>query len=171
MIDDVTFQNSNTRMKIVVDFQDPGSKAITSWTMVSFTYLVVSRFMNGGYSDIWATVASIDNPSDNTLVEIDQIASSYSLAAAPTGCETYLDPAINHGTTGCTTNAVDASGSQGGMHIVHAYIMGFRYNPSQSSTSYLHAGVLPGSLNVPRDNMEYTDSDIAAPGNTNIVSI
>jgi len=64
-------------MRIVVDFRDPGSGAITSWTMVSFTYIVVSRFLNGAHSDIWATVASISNPADNTLASIDSIAAAY----------------------------------------------------------------------------------------------
>ena len=35
--------------------------------------------------------------------------------------------------------------------------MGFRYNAAQSTTSYLHAGVLPGAYGASRDNMEYTD--------------
>ena len=77
VVDEVVFENQNTRMRIVVDFRDPGSGSITSWTMVSFTYIVVSRFLNGAYTDIWATVASIDNPANNAVASIDQIASSY----------------------------------------------------------------------------------------------
>ena len=85
VVDEVVFENQNSRMRIVVDFRDPGSGAITSWTMVSFTYIVVSRFLNGGYSDIWATVASIDNPADNTLQPIDQVKAAYQndVAAVP----------------------------------------------------------------------------------------
>ena len=47
--------------------------------------------------------------------------------------------------------------------------MGFRYNAAQSTTSYLHAGVLPGQYGVTRDNMEYTD--LIAGANTNVVQI
>ena len=44
-------------MRIVVDFRNPADNVITSWTLVSFNYIVVSRNVNGAYSDIWATVA------------------------------------------------------------------------------------------------------------------
>ena len=36
--------------------------------------------------------------------------------------------------------------------------MGFRFNAAQTTTSYLHAGVLPGDYTANRDNMEYTDA-------------
>ena len=101
VIDEIVFENQNTRMRIVVDFRDPGSGAITSWTMVTFTYIVVSRFLNGGYSDIWATVASIDNPPDNTPQPIDTLGSGY-INAPVGGCQIYVDPDIAHdATAGC----------------------------------------------------------------------
>ena len=78
VIDEVTFENQNSRMRIVVDFRDPGSGSITTWNIVSFTYIVVSRSLNGGYSDIWATVASATSPADNTAVTtIDATAAAY----------------------------------------------------------------------------------------------
>ena len=84
-MDEVVFENQNTRMRIVVDFRDPGSGAITSWTMVSFTYIVVSRFLNGAYTDIWATVASVSNPTNNALMNIDSIAAAYGTDPNPAG--------------------------------------------------------------------------------------
>lgn len=56
IIDKVIFENQNTRMRIVVNFRNPGDGTITTWNLVSFTYIVVSRNLNGDYSDIWATV-------------------------------------------------------------------------------------------------------------------
>jgi hypothetical protein len=49
-------------MRIVVNFRNPGDGSITLWNLVSFTYIVVSRNLNGAYSDIWATVAEITGP-------------------------------------------------------------------------------------------------------------
>ena len=95
VIDEVVFENQNTRMRIVVDFRDPGSGAITVWTMVSFTYIVVSRNMNGAYSDIWATVASFDNPPNDAPAGIDVVGASYQNAPAGT-CQIYADPDIDH---------------------------------------------------------------------------
>ena len=162
VIDDILFENQNTRMKIVVDFRDPGSGAITSWTMVSFTYIVVSRFLNGAYSDIWATVASISNPLDNIPQAIDAIGAAYQVSPNGGGrCEIFEDPNIVHDeANACEGTAVDSTGATGGAHIVHAYIMGFRYNPAQSTTRHLIAGVLPA---YPADfqTMETTDTGAA----------
>jgi hypothetical protein len=57
IIDKVAFENENTRMRVVVNFRNPGDGSITLWTMVSFSYIVVSRNLNGAYSDVWATIA------------------------------------------------------------------------------------------------------------------
>ena len=57
IVDKIAFENENTRMRVVVNFRNPGDGSITLWTMVSFSYIVVSRNLNGAYSDVWATVA------------------------------------------------------------------------------------------------------------------
>lgn len=57
VIDKVTFENQNTRMRIVVNFRNTNDGTITKWSLVTFTYIVVSRNLNGAYSNIWATVA------------------------------------------------------------------------------------------------------------------
>jgi hypothetical protein len=62
IIDTVEFQNQNTRMQVTVNFRNPGDGSITLWNLVSFSYIVVSRALNGAYSDIWATVAEVSNP-------------------------------------------------------------------------------------------------------------
>ena len=73
VIDKVQFENQNTRMRIVVNFRNPADGSITLWNMVSFTYIVVSRNLNGAYSDIWATVAEVTNPVDDTAGPVDLI--------------------------------------------------------------------------------------------------
>ena len=77
VIHKVTFENQNTRMRIVVDFRNPADQSVTTWTIVSFTYLVVSRTMSGAYTNIWASVAEIENPTDDTLAAIDTIAAGF----------------------------------------------------------------------------------------------
>ena len=57
IVDKIAFENENTRMRVVVNFRNPGDGSITLWTMVSFSYIVVSRNLNGAYSDVWATIA------------------------------------------------------------------------------------------------------------------
>jgi len=57
IIDKIAFENENTRMRVVVNFRNPGDGSITLWTMVSFSYIVVSRNLNGAYADVWATIA------------------------------------------------------------------------------------------------------------------
>lgn len=57
IIDKVTFENQNKRMRIVVNFRNPADGTVTRWDLVSFTYIVVSRNFDGTYSNIWATVA------------------------------------------------------------------------------------------------------------------
>ena len=147
--------------------------------MVSFTYIVVSKYLNGAYTDIWATVASIENPSHDTPQAIDGLGGSYTTdpnAAGGSGtCAIFTDPDISHdyGATGsCEDSAVDSNGVDGGMHIVHAYIMGFRFNPAIQTTpdSYLYAGVLPGGqYPADPDSYEFTDDPTAPFGTVNIV--
>ena len=153
VIDEVVFENQNKRMRIVVDFRDPGSGAITAWTMVSFTYIVVSRNFNGAYSDIWASVADVNNPQHDNPVAIDLLGSAFRGAASQGGaaCRIYDDPTYTHDPTSgaCDAAAVDTAGTAGGAAIIHAYIMGFRYNAQQSTTRYLAAGVLPDYPVVP----------------------
>jgi hypothetical protein len=152
IISAVSFENGNTRMRVVVDFRNPADQTITLWNMVSFTYIVVSRTLNGAYSNIWATVAELDNPADRVVASIDKIGASYqaSPTAPPATCQVFVDPDASYDPTSCVPTAVvSADGATGGDQVIHAYIMGFRYNPAQSTTRYLAAGVLPsfGSLN------------------------
>jgi len=95
IIDKVEFQNQNTRMRIVVDFRNPATQSITSWTLVSFNYIVVSRNFNGAYSDIWATVAEFTIPSGAppTAAPIDTTGFVFRLdTTASTVCSVFVDP-------------------------------------------------------------------------------
>lgn len=60
-IDKVYFDNQNTRMRIIANFKNSISAnngTITSWNLVTFTYIVVSRsFSTASSSDIWASTA------------------------------------------------------------------------------------------------------------------
>ena len=146
-------------MRIVVDFRDPGSGAITSWTMVSFTYIVVSRILNTGYTDIWATIASIDNPQHDVPLPIDQVGAAYLNNPTVGNCQTFIDPNMQHDLNAgtCSGAAVNTAGNNGGIHVVHAYVMGFRYNAQMSTTSYLYAGVIP-DYPVNPANMQFADA-------------
>ena len=78
VVDKVAFENQNTRMRVVVDFRNPSDGTITTWNIVSFTYIVVSRTLSGGYSNIWATVAEIQGGvADNVPASIDLIGAAY----------------------------------------------------------------------------------------------
>ena len=78
IIDKVQFENQNTRMRIVVNFRNPADGSITLWNMVSFTYIVVSRNLNGGFSNIWATVAETTAiPTTAALAAIDLVGEAY----------------------------------------------------------------------------------------------
>ena len=145
----VTFENQNTRMRVVVDFRNPGDGAITTWNLVTYTYIVVSRTLNGAYSDIWASVAEIDNPSNNVLAAIDSIASGFQAnLGALTSCAAFVDPNYAFSTTDATCNDLIARGAGGtnGNMVIHAYIMGFRYNPVVGTTNYLQVGVGVGTF-------------------------
>ena len=136
-------------MRIVVDFRNPGNGYITVWQKVSFTYIVISRNLNGAYSDIWATVGETTTTTTGTDAAIDVIGAGYVSATTPVGggdCKVYTDPKVTYdhtATAPCDTVIAKADGTAGGSLVVHAYIMGFRYNPVQSTTRYLYAGVKP----------------------------
>lgn len=115
IIDKVTFENQNTRMRIVVNFRNPADGTITTWNLVSFTYIVVSRNLNGAYSDIWATVAEAVNPADDANLPIDLIGAGYQTAASGGNCRTYTDPLVTSSITQCDeTTAAAADGTGGG---------------------------------------------------------
>lgn len=151
IIDKVAFENQNTRMRVVANFRNPADGVVTRWDLVSFTYIVVSRNLNGAYSDIWATVAETTNPPHNTPVAIDLVGAAYRNAAS--ACTIYTDPnyVFNSGTC-VSTSPATAGGLGGGQVVIHAYIMGFMYNPVKTAAHYLYAGVLkqfPGTPNDP----------------------
>ncbi len=141
-------------MRITVNFRNPGDGTITLWTLVSFSFIVVSRTFSGTYSDIWATVASVSNPG-NTIngAAVDPIGSYY-LGATPTQCGIYQDPNyVSRGTAVCNAAGQTpiAGLPTGGSTIIHAYIMGFQYNPAKNTANYLFASVLPNIPAVPND--------------------
>lgn len=64
-------------MRVVVNFRNPGDGSITVWSMVSFTYIVVSRNLNGAYSDVWATLAEVTNPVNGATAAVDTLGIVY----------------------------------------------------------------------------------------------
>jgi hypothetical protein len=129
-------------MRITINFLNPSaigtSTVITKWTLVTFTYIVVSRNLNGAYSTIWATTAEASITAD-IAGAIDQIAGAFSTAPAGGACTAYVDPNFVFDTTCDPTAAWTAT--TGGSLIVHAYIMGFQWNSARSTTQYLGASV------------------------------
>ena len=144
IIDKVAFENQNTRMRIVVNFRNPGDGTVTLWNLVSFSYIVVSRNFAGTYSDIWASVGEYLNPADGATAAFDTVGIIYQAAATTaTNCPIYTDPQYNFGGT-CNAAAAIAAGSVvGGKKIIHAYIMGFMWNPQKTTTQYLSGGIIP----------------------------
>lgn len=148
-IDKVFAENQNTRMKIVVDFRNPSTTSsntgVTKWTQVSFNYLVVSRNFNGLYSTIWASSieATSLNLAANINGEIDTVNPIFTNPSPADQCYTYADPNFILDPTCDGTVGWDNENNPviGGSYVVHAYIMGFKWNSNRSSTSYLSAGV------------------------------
>ena len=144
IIDKVAFENQNTRMRIVVNFRNPGDGTITLWNLVSFSYIVVSRNFAGTYSDIWASVGEYLNPVDGVATAFDRVGIIYQAqATATTNCQIYTDPQYNFGTTCNAATTIAAGSVLGGKKIIHAYIMGFMWNPQKTTTQYLSGGIVP----------------------------
>lgn len=165
IVDKVAFENQNTRMRIVVNFRNPGDGTITTWNLVSFTYIVVSRNLNGAYSDVWATIAEVVNPVHNTLAAVDRVGAAYQAAAGAGDCRVYTDPNFIFAAGGaCAVGSpATAAGLGGGQLVVHAYIMGFMWNPSRTTTQYLYAGVSQNFPAVSTDETTIAISRAASP--------
>ena len=99
-------------MRIVVDFRNPSTGTVSVWNLVSFTYIVVSRNLNGAFSDIWATVAEIDNPSI-VATGIDLLGSAYRTPAAG-ACSIYTDPDYTFSEGTCASTGVAATNTAAG---------------------------------------------------------
>jgi hypothetical protein len=143
IIDKVTFENQNTRMRIVVNFRNTNDGTITKWTLVTFTYIVVSRNLNGAYSDIWASTASHTLTATITA-PIDTLGAEYQSTKSAGDCRTYVDPGItvDEAAAACAgTVATNVDPLLGGNLIIHAYIMGFQWNSNKSTTNFLAASV------------------------------
>jgi hypothetical protein len=144
-------------MRIVVNYRTnlasgvPGLVPIlTRWTKVSFTYIVVSRIFSGSYSDIWATVAEVQGTqiaaANGGAVAVDLYGFPFQPAVGPAGvCSAYKDPAFDFeiGTPTCGNGLIQnpPNDAQGGRLVVHAYIMGFGWDPARSSDRFLAASV------------------------------
>ena len=140
IIDKVAFENQNTRMRIVVNFRNPGDGTVTLWNLVSFSYIVVSRNFAGTYSDIWASVGEYLNPVDGATAAFDTVGIIYQTPEPiTTPCQIYTDPKYSFGP--CTNNNI--GNVVGGKKIIHAYIMGFMWNPQKTTAQYLSGGIIP----------------------------
>lgn len=128
-------------MRIVVNFYNPsiagGSKNVTKWNMVSFTYIVVSRNFAGSNSTIWATTVEATFPLNeggfSTAISsssIDFVTRAFQQSAVPTStCQAYSDPYFVFDSTCAAGTAWDGTTlTGGGQLIVHAYFMGFQWN-------------------------------------------
>jgi hypothetical protein len=145
VVDKVDFENQNTRMRLTINFLNPStfgtSTTLTKWNIVTFTYIVVSRNFNGAYTNIWATTAEAAISADiNPPALIDKIASAFNSPLS--GCYTYVDPNYLFNPSACLPNHPwSSTAANGGIQIVHAYIMGFQWNSISSTTAFLGAGV------------------------------
>jgi hypothetical protein len=133
-------------MRVIVNFKNTNNNnngTITFWNLVTFNYIIISRnlnSLNSLYSDIWATTAetSTFTPGNNA---IDTIGAAYTQPApANPTCTIYQDPNYVF-TTNCQSNQLSSDNPAGGQQIIHAYIMGFKFNPNKTTTSFLGVGV------------------------------
>lgn len=78
------------------------------------------------------------NPANNVAASIDTIGAGYSTAPAggDTNCGIYKDPNYVLGDT-CAQTSKTTSAGVGGQAILHVYVMGFRFNPLKTNSSYL----------------------------------
>jgi hypothetical protein len=160
MVSVVKFQNSNTKMSIVVDFRNPNLDKLTTWTNVQFSYLVVSaaRYETTPLNTalIWATNIEVDltNPVVDTAILKDNF---FNHPDDPTRCGlTLVAGAYQMDTAGCPGAGFDVA--------VHAYIMGFQFKPISTSTdpNFLAASIVwPGLNSAP--NTDYLTIGSAAP--------
>lgn len=133
-------------MRIVVDFRNAADGTITLWTKVSFTYIVVSRSLNGDRSDIWATVAEVTDP---TVIQhqvipgvtIDTIGAAFQNIRDPFICLIYQDPSHLYSRNCVAGDPASNTTTTGGDELIHSYIMGFKWNPAKTTTAYMYAGV------------------------------
>ena len=134
-------------MRIVVNYRttNPGltPPILTKWTKVGFTYIVVSRSFTGAYSDIWATVVEVQGTqlaaANVGPIAVDLIGFPFTKGVATVGsCTAYQDITnIGFGYRTAVTNcgrvdiANPATHAAGGRLVIHAYIMGFGFDPAR----------------------------------------
>ena len=161
VIDKVEFQNDNTRMRVVVNYRSTiigVPQVLTRWTKVSYTYIVVSRTFSGAYSDIWANTVEVQGAelaaANTAPVAVDLNALIFTQAAitAPATCTAYVDPnfAFQSGIGTCSAGSITLAptNTAGGRLIIHAYIMGFGWDPSRSTDRILAASVFNQDYNT-----------------------
>ena len=161
VIDKVEFQNDNTRMRVVVNYRSTiigVPQVLTRWTKVSYTYIVVSRTFSGAYSDIWANTVEVQGAelaaANTAPVAVDLNALIFT--STPIGpsatCTAYVDPnfAFQSGTGTCSALNIPLAptNTAGGRLIIHAYIMGFGWDPSRSTDRILAASVFNQDYNT-----------------------
>jgi hypothetical protein len=134
-------------MRVVIDFRNPAADTLTVWTKVKLTYIVVSATayeeLPGDEALIWATNVEFDIGS-----EIDDIAGEAILqddvfygTDGTTGCGLTFDDTV--GTTGYNfgVDCGETGGTTTNDVAVHAYIMGFQFNPDTADDEFLAASV------------------------------
>ena len=121
---------------------------ITAWSMLKWTYLVVSATFDGTYTNIWATFAEVTDvvlPIENMAV--DPIGLEFLSYGGISGdCDIYVSPLMQVDLTNCLPVAA-SSQYTGGKPIIHAYISGFNSKVNQFSHSISEVSVLKGNPN------------------------
>ena len=73
--------NGNTQMQLNINFFHNATSHITQWTMLKWTYLVVSSQFDGDYTNIWATFATVPfttaSPLPKVNVPVDPIGTAF----------------------------------------------------------------------------------------------
>ncbi len=147
VVDIVEPQNDNTKLKVIIDFRNKAQSVLTTWTKVKLTYLVASAQripspLTAAY--IWATSQYVDlTAGDVTAKAIftDPIFTpenddDYSIGS---GCGLKWDSVLKKYTYGILCDTTLDNERVDNDVSIHAYIMGFQYEPDTTATGHFLA--------------------------------
>lgn len=141
-------QSENTKLKLVIDFRNQAKDSMTTWTKVKLSYLVASAQRNPtGVTSayIWATSELIDVANLYTAGTLNYAFNDpiFGLAGAAAsgndnnGCGLYYDQTTNPASPRWRFGTECDNGGAADKDVaIHAYIMGFQYQPDAASSGY-----------------------------------
>jgi len=177
VVDIVEPQSDNTKLKLVIDFRNKAQTVLTTWTKVKLTYLVASaqRYPTGvspAAAYIWATSQYVELTGDitNTAIMTDPIFTGADAAEidGKSICGLKYDTASKKYVWGSLCDGDIGDRKVDHDVAIHTYIMGFQYEPTNTTDNFLAASVKYGnSWMNDNKNAEVAYWNDAAPGSQN----